>query len=320
MKRILPALALFLILPLVSATPSRAQDKVFHISVNQIVEHPSLDAMRLGFMDRLKELGIKADYAVHIAQGNMGTNLQIVSQIQGEKPDLILTITTPSSQAVVQKIKDVPVLFTGVTDPVSAGLVHSLDKPGGNVTGMTDMSPMDQHLALIREFLPKLKRLGVLYNAGEPNSVVLVNLLKAECKKAGVTLEEATVANSAAVYQAARSLVGRVDAVYVPVDNTVVAGLESAVKVCEQAKLPFFSGDTDSVARGTVAALAVDYGRMGRQTADMAARILRDGAKPADMPVESLKHLALYVNKSAAARMGVTIPQAVLQRADKVLP
>lgn len=301
------------------AVPCLAQDKTYRISVTQIVEHPSLDAMRLGFLDRLAALGIKVEPLVHIAQGNMGTNVQIASQIQGENPDLILAITTPSAQAVAQKIKNKPIVFTGVTDPQGAGLVKLLGAPGGNITGMTDMSPMDHHLALIRECLPGLKRLGVLYNAGEPNSVVLVNLLKAECVKAGIALEEATVANSAAVYQAAKSLVGRVDAVYVPVDNTVVSALESAIKVCEQNRLPFFSGDTDSVARGTVAALAVDYRKMGEQTADMAARILKDGKKPGDMPVESIKEPALHVNTAAAARMGLTLPQTVLERADKVL-
>ena len=313
--------SLFIFLALLLwAVPCLAQDKAVRVSVTQIVEHPSLDAMRQGFLDRLMALGLKVEPMVHIAQGNMGTNVQIASQIQGENPDLILAITTPSAQAVVQKIKDKPIVFTGVTDPVGAGLVKLLGAPGGNVTGMTDMSPMDRHLALIRECVPGLKRLGVLYNSGEPNSVVLVNVLKAECAKAGVALEEATAANSAAVYQAAKSLVGRVDAVYVPVDNTVVSALESAIKVCEQNRLPFFSGDTDSVARGTVAALAVDYRKMGEQTADMAARILKDHKKPGEMPVESIKTLALYVNTAAAARMGLTLPQTVLERADKVLP
>lgn len=299
--------------------PGLTQDKVYRVSVTQIVEHPSLDAMRQGFLDRLAALGIKVEPMVHIAQGNMGANVQIASQIQGENPDLILAITTPSAQAVAQKIKNRPILFTGVTDPQGAGLVKLLDAPDGNVTGMTDMSPMDRHLALVRECLPGLKRLGVLYNAGEPNSVVLVNRLKAECSTAGIVLEESTVANSAGVYQAAKSLVGRVDAVYIPVDNTVVSALEAVIKVCEQNRLPLFSGDTDSVARGTVAALAVDYRKMGEQTADMAAHILKDGKKPGDMPVESIKEPALHVNTAAAARMGLTVPQTVLERADKAL-
>ncbi|WP_147821408.1 ABC transporter substrate-binding protein [Salidesulfovibrio onnuriiensis] len=300
------------------AATAMAADKTYTISVNQIVEHPSLDAMRFGFMDRLKELGLQAEYNVHIAQGNMATNTQIASQIVGEKPDLVLAITTPSAQSVVQKIKDRPIVFTGVTDPVSAGIVKSLEAPGGNVTGMTDMSPMDKHFELIREIVPGIKSIGVIYNAGEPNSVVLIDLLKKFANAEGVNVEEATIANSSGVYQAAKSLVGRCEAVYIPLDNTVVSALESAIKVCRQNHLPLISGDTDSVARGTIAALAVDYRDMGVQTADMAARVLQ-GADTATMPVESIKRLRLHVNLKAAESMGVTIPEAVVSRADKVI-
>lgn len=314
MKNIIIAAAMVMLM----AVSGICSDKPV-ISVNQIVEHPSLDAMRNGFMDILKEAGIDAEYNVHIAQGNQATNIQIASQIMGEKPDLILAITTPSSQVIARKIKNIPVVFSGVTDPVAAGLVSSLEAPGANVTGMTDMSPVDEHLALIREFVPGLKTLGVLYNSGEPNSVVLLEAMKAEAEQAGIAVEEATAINSGAVYQAAKSLVGRCDAVYVPVDNTVVSALESAVKVCSQNRLPLFTADTDSVDRGSIAALAVDYYRMGRQTGEMALRILKDGAKPAEMPVESLKNLRLHVNMKSAAAMGVTVPETVLKRADKIV-
>lgn len=300
------------------AVPAVGEDKTYTISINQIVEHPSLDAMRLGFMDRMKEAGIKAEYNVHIAQGNMATNTQIASQIAGEKPDLVLAITTPSAQSVVQKIKDRPIIFTGVTDPVSAGIVGSLEKPGANVTGMTDMSPMDRHFELIRDIVPGIKSIGVIYNAGEPNSVVLIDLLRKHAQKDGVAIEEATIANSSGVYQAAKSLVGRCQAVYVPLDNTVVSALESAIKVCRQNQLPLVSGDTDSVARGSIAALAVDYRDMGMQTADMAARVLA-GKETATMPVESIKNLRLHVNLKAAKSMNVTVPEAVISKADKII-
>lgn len=293
--------------------------QTYTISISQIVEHPSLDAMRKGFMDRLKESGINAVYNVHIAQGNQATNIQIANQIRGENADLILSITTPSSQVLAQKIKKTPILFTGVTDPVSAGLVKSLMHPGANVTGMTDLSPVKRQVALIKEFMPEIKRLGTIYNAGEANSVVLTSLLKQICKENGVKVEEATIANSSGVYQAAKSLVGKCDAIYIPLDNTVVSGLEALIKICRRNKLPVFSADTDSVERGTVAALAIDYYRMGLQTADMAARILLGEKNPGDMPVESLQNLQLYVNADAAKKMGVSIPAAVRERADKVI-
>jgi putative ABC transport system substrate-binding protein len=250
----------------------------------------------------------------------MATNTQIVSQIIGEQPDLVLAIATPGAQACAQKIHDTPIVFTGVTDPVTAGLVKDLKNTGGkNITGMSDFSPMDRHVALIRELVPNVKTIGIIYNSGEPNAVPILKALKAEAAKVGINVEEATIANSSGVYQAAKSLVGRCDAVYVGTDNTVVSAIESAVKVCEDNHLPLIVGDVDSVARGAIAAEAVDYYKMGLQTGDMIARILVDGANPGDMPVEFLNDLNLHVNLKAAKAMGVTVPQSVLDRADKVI-
>ncbi|MEF2231882.1 MAG: ABC transporter substrate-binding protein [Pseudodesulfovibrio sp.] len=315
MKKFLLVVAAMLLL---GAVP--AQAKQYVVSVTQIVEHPALDAMRNGVLDRLKEKGLDVAANVHIAQGNSATNVQIISQIMGERPDLVLAIATPGAQAAAQKIHDRPILFTGVTDPVSAGLVKDLANTGGkNITGMSDFSPMDRHVALIREIVPGVQAVGVIYNAGEPNSVVLVNKLKEEAAKVGLTVEEATIANSSGVYQAAKSLVGRCQAVYVPTDNTVVSALESAVKVCKENRLPLIAADVDSVARGAVAAVAVDYYKMGLQTGDMAFRILAESENPGLMPVEFLNDLNLHVNKSAAAVMGVTLPEATLQRASKII-
>ncbi|WP_285904871.1 ABC transporter substrate-binding protein [Pseudodesulfovibrio pelocollis] len=315
MKRLLLTVALLCLLAVnaLAAGP-------YTVSVTQIVEHPALDAMRQGVADRLKERGADVSYNVHIAQGNMGTNVQIVNQIRGEKPDLVLAIATPGAQAAAQKIQDIPILFTGVTDPVSAGLVKDLQNSGGgNVTGMSDFSPMDQHVALIREIVPSVKTIGVIYNAGEPNSVVLVEKLTEEATKAGINVEGATIANSSGVYQAARSLVGRADVIYIPTDNTAVSALESAVKVCTQSRLPLIVADVDSVDRGAIAAVAVDYYKMGLQTGDMAYRILVEGVAPGDMPVEFLEDLNLHVNIKAAAAMGVTLPEATIARAAKVV-
>jgi putative ABC transport system substrate-binding protein len=288
------------------------------VSISQIVEHPALDAVRNGFVEGLKKNGVDAVVNVHIAQGNPAVNVQIANQMLGEKPDLVMAIATPSAQAAAQKIKDIPVLFSAVSDPKGAGLVASLEAPGGNVSGMTDMSPVDRQIELMIDIIPGLKTLGVIYNAGEANSVSQLDLLKAEAAKRNVVVTEATVTNSSGVYQAAKSLVGKCDAIYIPLDNTVVSALESVIKVCTESKLPLFSSDNDSVPRGTIAAVAIDYYRMGEQTAAMAKRIL-DGAKPAAMPVERLKDLEIVVNKKAAAAMGVAIPESVLKTAAQVI-
>lgn len=311
MKRTILASALALIL---AAVPALAQQKV--ISITQIVEHPALDNSRKGFMDGLKEMGVDAKFNVHIAQGNPATNVQIAGQIMDEKPDLVLAIATPGAQVCAQKIKDKPVVFTAVSDPVGAGLVKSMEAPGGNLTGMTDMPPVDKQLELIKTILPKATRLGVVYNAGEANSVSQVKAVKEAAAKLGMTVVEATVTNSGGVFQAAKSFVGRCDAVYVPLDNTVVSAFESLVKVCAENKLPLFSSDNESVSKGAIAALAVDYYAMGKQTAAMAKKIL-DGAKPATMPVEALKNLDVHLNLKAAKDQGVTLPEAVVKSAVK---
>ncbi|CAO3375547.1 ABC transporter substrate-binding protein [Azospirillum argentinense] len=306
----------------VALTSAAAFAQTKTVAITAIVEHPALDATRDGVIEALKAAGytpgdtLKVEY--QSAQGNPATAAQIARQFAGARPDVIVPISTPSAQAVVASTRDIPVVFTAVTDPVGAQLVRSLDKPGANVTGVSDMAPVAEHVALIREIVPSVKRLGVLYNAGEPNSVSLVKALKDEAQKAGLTVVEATATKSADAQPAARSLVGKADAIYVPLDNTVVSALESVVAVGQQAKLPVFSADTDSVARGTVASIGFDYRQVGRQTGEAVVRILK-GEKPGDVPVTFAKGTDLFVNPKSAAAMGVTIPEAVTQRATKVV-
>jgi len=320
MKRLCIVIAaLFLAL-----SPASAMAKTVVVSVNQFVEHPALDAVLKGFQDQLEAEGVAAEYKVHNAQANMGTINQIAQTIAGEKPDMVLAIATPSAQAQAQVIKKaphmakVPLLFSAVTDPAGAGLVKDLDHPGGNITGVSDMTPVDKHLAMIKRFVPGMKTVGVVYNSGEANSKTLVQMLRDAGDAMGIAVEEATAARSGDVYQAAKSLVGRADAVYVPTDNTVVAALESLVKVCEQARLPLFAADVDSVPRGCVAALGFDYYKHGLQAGAMAARIF-GGADPGATPVEFQKGLSLHLNLGAAAKMGVDVPAELRAEADKII-
>ena len=311
--------AVFLILAMVqgaSAGPAV-------ISVNQFVEHPALDAVLKGFQDYLKENGTEVEYKVHNAQANMGTATQIAQQMVGEKADLLVAIATPSAQACAQALAKAPAdmkrpfLFTAVTDPVSAGLVKDLQHPGGDITGVSDLLPLEEHMKMVMTFKPGIKRLGLLYNAGEANSKALVASIRELSGKMGFEVVEATAAKTADVFSAAKSLVGRVDAVFIPTDNTIISALESVIKVGVENKLPIFAADVDSVARGAVAAMGFDYYKHGYQTGAMAARILK-GEKPADIPVEFQKDLQLEINARYAALMGVTPPAELLQKATKV--
>jgi putative tryptophan/tyrosine transport system substrate-binding protein len=291
------------------------------VAVTAIVEHPALDSTRDGIKEVLLESGYQEGrnltFTYESAQGNPATAAQIARKLVGERPTVIVPISTPSAQAVVAATKDIPVVFTAVTDPVAAKLVADPARPGGNVTGMSDLSPIGKHLDLVKEITPAVRRLGVIYNPGEANSVVLLDLLKREAPARGLEVREAAAPRSADVLPAAQSLVGNVDAVYVPTDNTVVTALEAIVKVGTENKLPVYAGDTDSVPRGAIAALGFNYKDVGRQTGRMVLRVLK-GERPGDIPVEGVETTVLAVNPTSAEAMGVTIPPAVIERAAEV--
>jgi putative ABC transport system substrate-binding protein len=310
------------LLVLAMACPGFA--KTYNVSVNQFVEHPSLDAVLQGFKDSLKAHGVEAKYSVHNAKANMDKCNQIAASIAAESPDLVLAIATPSAQACAVATKKSPILagspllFTAITDPVGAGLVDNLERPGKNITGVSDMLPVAQHVAMMRRFYPELKKLGMIYNPREANSKSVVAMVKAEGEKHGFEVVEAMVGKPSDVQQAAKSLVGKVDAVYLSTDNTVISALESVIKVSEKDKLPLFSADVDSVKRGTVAALAFDYYRHGYQTGLMAKRIMIDGAFPSETPIETQQQLLLHLNLKAAKKLGVKVPEDLKKEADKV--
>ncbi|BHH85065.1 ABC transporter substrate-binding protein [Desulforhopalus sp. 52FAK] len=293
------------------------------ISVNQFVEHPALNAVLKGVKDDLKENGVEVKYKDYNAHGNMGTAGQIATQIASDSPDLILAIATPSAQACAKvyekapQLAETPMLFTAITDPLAAGLVKSYEKPEANITGVSNQMPMDKHLDMVKRFIPGVKRLGVLYNAGEVNSVSNVKRLKAAAKERNITIVDGPVTNSADVFQATQSLVGKVDAIYVPTDNTVVSAFEAVVKICERTQLPLFAADTDSVKRGAIAALGFDYYLHGKQTGAMARKLLA-GAKPGDLPVEFQKDLSFHINPKAAERMGLVVDTAIIDSADTI--
>lgn len=324
MKKIALAAAALVLVPLafVPAWAAEKEKAKIVIGISQIVEHPSLDEIRKGFIDYLAENGYKegenVTYDINIAQGDMSASALIADKLVGMNPDLILSISTPSSQPLVHATDTIPILFAAVTDPVAAGLVSSLAGGGKNVTGTSYVTPVDRHFDLIHEIVPGAKKVGIIYNAGEANSVTYMTWAKKEAARLGMELVEATVTSSGDVMAAAESLVGRVDVIHIPTDNTVTSAFESVTKVCEDNRIPLFASSVLSVERGAMAAVAIDPYRLGRQTGAMAIEVLK-GKKPGDMPVEVLKVFLLYVSVPAAKKYGVTIPQDVIKRADVVI-
>ncbi|MCP3740034.1 ABC transporter substrate-binding protein [Rossellomorea sp. BNER] len=296
------------------------EQKVVKIGILQHVEHPSLDAAREGFIEALKEAGYEEgknlEINYHNAQNDMNNNMTIANKLVAEESDLILAIATPSAQAVVQSTKDIPVLFTAITDPVGAELVESLEKPGGNVTGTSDTHPdaIKNTINSIKEFIPDAKKVGIIYNDGEPNSVVNVENAKKAMEEIGLEAVETTVSTSSEVKQAAESLVGRADVFYIPKDNTVVSALESVITVANEKKIPTFVGESDSVKRGTFASYGFEYHDLGMTTGKMAVEII-EGKKPSEIPVGFPEKLELVINKKAAEKEGITLTEEMMKDA-----
>jgi len=306
---------------LAAASLTQAQD-TRTVAITQIVEHPALDAVYQGVKDELAEQGFTEGENLRVlhesAQGNTGIAAQIARKFVGESPDVIVAIATPSAQTVAAAARDIPVVFSAVTDPVGAKLVKSLEAPGANITGVSDMLPIDRHLDMVLQVVPEAKNIGTVYNPGEANAVSLVDLLEERLAARGLNLVKAAATKTSEVLGASRSLVGKADAIYLTTDNTVISAAEAVISVGERADIPVFAADTATVSRGAVAALGFDYYNHGRQTGAMVVRIL-NGAKPAEMPVETMEALDLFVNPAAAERMGITLSDELIQEAKEVV-
>ncbi len=299
------------------------RSSVTTIGIMQIIEHPALDAAKKGFIEGLAEEGFEEGkdlkFESQSAQGDMATAQTIAQKFVNDKVDMILAIATPTAQAAAKATGEIPILITAVTDPVAAELVESIDAPGTNVTGTSDLTPVARQLELLRQLVPTAQKVGIVYNAGETNSVVQVDLAKEAAGPLGIEIIEATASSTSGVYEAAQSLVGRADAIYVPTDNTVVSALESVIKVAEDSRIPLVVGEEDGVRRGALATVGIDYYALGRQTAKMAAKVLRKEAKPQDMPIQYQETVRMVINLKAAEKMGVTVPESVIQQAYEVI-
>ena len=291
-----------------SGSKSNDKGKTYKIGVTQIVEHPSLNAAYNGFKQALEDAGIDAEYNVQIAQGDNSANTTIATNLVSSGVDLIFANSTPSAQAVAGATKDIPIVFTSVTDAVGAELVDSMESPGGNVTGTIDNHPdaIPNTMKFLKEELGA-KNVGMVFNSGEANSRAQVDAVKEMLKEMDMTVVEASVATSADVKQATESLIGKVDSLYIITDNTVVSALESVVSVANEQKLPMMVGEFDSVKRGGLAAYGFEYYDIGYEAGQMAAKILKGESKPADLPVQVPQNLKLIMNEETAKALGLSI-------------
>lgn len=299
---------------------SSGSGKQYKIAISQIVEHPSLDATREGFLAALKDAGIvegenlKLDY--NNAQGDPNNNMTIAQKIAGEKYDLVLGIATLPAQALASQVKNSPVMFAAVTDPLDAKLIDNLEKPGGSVSGASDTNPeaITQLMDFIAGSFPDVKTVGVVLNQGEPNAVVMTNLAEKALEKHGIKIVKASVTNTSEVKQAAESLVGRADAIYITLDNTVVEAVSTVIQVANDNDIPFFSSDRDSVEKGAFATVGFKYYDHGYQAGQMALQVLKEGKKIGDLKVTVPEKLDLILNLKAAAEQGITVTDAMKEQ------
>ena len=309
MKRLI---GVFAVLCVLAGCKGTNKSKTIKIGIVQLVEHPALDDAYKGFVDGLSEAGytdgtnISIDY--ENAQGEQANCVTIAQKLVNDRSDLILAIATPAAQAVANLTKDIPILVTAVTDPESAKLVKSNDAPGTNVTGTSDLTPCAAQIDLLKRLVPNAKTVGMLYCSSEQNSVFQIGLAKAQCDKLGLAYIDATVSSTNEVQQVTQSLVGKVDAIYVPTDNMVSSSIVTVAQVANENRIPTIVGEEGMVERGALATYGIDYYALGKQTASMAVDIIKNGKKPEDMPIQYLEHCTLGINRDTAAKIGMTIP------------
>lgn len=307
--------------PSVAASESPAAEspaaKTYSIAISQIAPHPSLDATKEGFLAALKDAGIVEGENLKIddnnAQGEQSNNAAIAQKIASDKPDLALGIATPSALALADNVKDFPVLFAAVTDPLDAQIVSNMDKPGGNISGASDTNPaaITQLMDFIAENFADVKTVGVVINEGETNAVIMAKQAEEALAAHNIKLVRAAVTNTSEVQQAAQSLVGRADALYITLDNTVVSAVDTILKVAADNKIPFFSSDRDTVEAGAFATVGFKYYDHGYQVGQMAVEILKDGKNPGDMKVTVPEKLDYILNLKAAEAFGITVTDAM---------
>ncbi|CAH7144765.1 ABC transporter substrate-binding protein [Vibrio chagasii] len=297
---------------------SSVMANIAKVSVSQVVDHPDLNATRLGLLEGLRakgyEPGKNLEFSYEMADGNPAQAAKIARELVSENPHVLVGIATPSSQALVSATRTIPIVFTAVTDPIGARLVKQFEKPGRNVTGLSDLSPIVQHVSLIKELLPEANSIGVVYNPAEANAVALVGLLRKAARDFGYELYTEKALTIDDVESKAESVAKRSDVIYALTDNTVASGAEGLIEAANQAGTPVVAGATSYVGKGAIAGLGLDYYDVGLQTADYVSAIL-NGQKPGKLSVKTAQSSQLVINLDAARELGVTVPKSVIERA-----
>lgn len=296
---------------LLTACSKNSNTDIKTIGITQLVEHPSLDKARNGFIKSLEDKGYKDGENIKIdyqnAQNDMLTTQTIANKFVSDKKDLIYAVSTPSAQAAYNSTKDIPILITAVTDPVAAGLVKSLDKPEGNLSGTSDYISIDKNLELIKTLLPKAKTIGVLYSTSEVNSKIQVEMLKKYASKNNYKVVEKGISSSNEINQAISSLSKNIDVLYVPTDNLIVSSMPIVSKIATDNKIPVIASEDGSVKSGALACQGIDYEKLGYKTGEIAVKVL-NGEKVSNIPISTLDDTQIIINEDVLNLLSMKKP------------
>ena len=292
---------------------SASSSGTYRIGVLQLTQHAALDASNEGFIAALDDAGISYEADQQNANNEQSACTTIASTFVNDGVDLILAIATPAAQACLNATTEIPIVGTAITDFAASGLVKDNDAPGGNVTGTSDMNPVVDQIDLLHQLAPEAKKVGLLYCTAESNSKIQIELAAAELKKLGIEGVEYTASSSNEVQQVVESMMGKVDAIYTPTDNTIASAMTVIASIANEHKVPTVCGEVAHVEAGGLASLSINYEELGRRAGEMAVRILTEGAEPAAMPIESMgaAECDLVYNGQTAEALGIDVTSLV---------
>lgn len=292
-----------------SSSSDDSGEKTYKVGVLQLTQHAALDAANEGFVEALDESGIKYTIDQQNANNDQSACATIASKLVGDGDDLIYVIATPAAQAVAAATSDIPIVGSAITDYAASGLVADNDKPGGNLTGTSDMNPVDDQIAMLQKVLPNAKHVGMLYCTAESNSQLQVEMAEAACDKAGLTHDRYTVSSSNEVQSVVESMVGKVDAGYTPTDNTIAAAAAQVGQIAKEGKLPFITGEENMCMGMGICTLSIDYKELGKMAGQMAVKILKGEDTPANMAIETETgdQLKVVKNEEMAEALGIDL-------------
>jgi len=300
-------------------TIQHTPEETYHIGIFQVVRHPVLDSMAKSFQGSLQvKYPGKVQFDVKVPEGDAGKTEQMAQSFVSGDYDLVFVIGTNLAQSLAKKTKTIPIVLGGATDPQAAGLVDNWEKPGRNITGTSDLSPVSLQLDRLREILPQAKRIGIIYNPSEDNSKIILTHFNRECEQRGLTPVSVTISSPNDMQQTLVSLVGKIDALYAPTDATIQSAFSALAKVANEVKMPVFNCDEGTAQNGAIFSVGFNYEDLGRTSADMAAAILDGTSKPQDMPIRLVGNSTLYYNVGQIQTLGLNVPESWTQTGVKV--